>query len=290
MNKVKKIMVACVSLLFSAVSLFSFSACNQPPDQEEKVKFSWDMSALTVAIERSYTKATGGKSESVLDGDVLNDIIPSVDYEEIKFSLPFMRSYLYSIEIESISEFYVAGSHDDVISEYCGSGPYRILVAEYTQTIHQLYVSHSSDYGFRERYFTYNGDKSQYIAVEGANRQLLFCGRNSWSYIDNVEISNFALFNYMVGLESKSIPYRDMKKDLASYEIPRSHIEIIYDRDWSFAYVYNDGTASNESGYRNEYTVRQESFKTYEMHDEYLVTDLVVPAWYNKEEYEYPEA
>ncbi len=289
MGKVKKIILACVSLLFTAVSLLSFAACNQPPEEKEKVKFSWDMSALTVAIERSYAKATGGKSESVLDGAVLNDIIPSVDYEEIKFSLPFSRTYLYSVEIESVSEFYVEGSYVDVIGEYCGNGPYRVLLVEYTQTFHQLYVSHSSDYGFRERYFT-GSDNEQYIVVEGANRQLLFCRVNSGSYHDNVEISKCALFDYAVGLERKQIPYRDMKEDSADYENLRSYIGIKNDGDWSFAYVYPGKYEFDEKAYRNEYTVRQDSVKTYDMHDEYLVTDLVIPAWYNKADYVNPEA
>ena len=66
-------------------------------------------------------------------------------------------------------------------------------------------------------------------------------------------------------------------------------IEIISDVNWSFVCEYDDKTALNENGCRNEYTVRQDSVKTYEMHDEYLVTDLVVPTWYNKAEYVNPE-
>lgn len=286
MGKIKRMMAACISLVFSAAAMLSFSACKKPPEPKEKIDFRWSMSALTTAIERSYAKATGRKSEAVLDAAVLNDIIASVDYEEIRNQLPFYRSYLYSIEIESISEFYVDGSHEDAISEYCGSGPYRVLIADYMETIHQRYISHSSDYGFRERYFSYQGRGGTYIAVEGANGQLLFSGHNSRSHVDSVEIVKFTLFNYAVGLESKKIiPYPEMQEDRTGNEYPRSQIELTYNGDLSFTCVFNDGTALNGNGYRHEYEVRQESLKTYELHDEHLVTDLVVPIWYNHGDY-----
>ncbi len=284
MDKVKKLIVACVSLLFSAVSLFSFSACNQPPDQEkEKVKFSWDMSALTVAIERSYAKATGGKSESVLDGTVLNDIIPSVNYEKIQFSLPFHRAYLYSVEIESISEFCVEGSYDDVIGEYCGNGPYRILLAEFNATIHELYIMHSSDYGFRERYFSYPSTWNSYMIAEGADGRLLCATGSKYSIANGLSVGfDTVPYCFSMGLD---IGFKEEYSNLS----PFSKIEIIHDGNWSFVCKRDNQVGSNENAYRHEYTVRQDSIKTYEMHDEYLVTDLVVPAWYTQEEYEYPE-
>ena len=283
MNKVKKIMLAFVSLLFTAVSLLSFAACNQPPKEEnEKIKFSWDMSALTVAIERSYAKATGRKSESVLDGAVLNDIIPSVDYEEIQFSLPFERTYLYSVEIESISEFYVEGGYDDIIGEYCGSGPYRVLVADFATTHHQLYVSHSSDYGFRERYFVYPPTKNSCVILEGSDGRMLCAIMNSLSVNGSVVKYTFGASRIPLGVE---IIAEEVENAPSSF----NKIEIISDVNWSFVCEYDDKTALNENGCRNEYTVRQDSVKTYEMHDEYLVTDLVVPTWYNKAEYVNPE-
>lgn len=281
MDKVKKIMLAFVSLLFTAVSLLSFAACNQPSEQE-KIKFSWDMSALTVAIERSYAKATCRKSESVLDGAVLNDIIPSVDYEEIQFSLPFERAYLYSIEIERVSEFYIEGSYDDVIGEYCGNGPYRVLVADFATTYHYLCVFHSSDYGFRERYFVYPPEKDSCVILEGSDGRMLCATMNSLSINGSVVKYSFCPSRIPLGLE---IVAEEVENAPSSF----NKIEIISDENWSFVCEYDDKTALNENGYRNEYTVRQDSVKTYEMHDEYLVTDLVVPTWYNKAEYVNPE-
>lgn len=280
MGKIKRMMTACISLVFSAVSLLSFSACQKPPEPKEKIDFHWSMSALTTAIERSYAKATGGKSEAVLDSSALNDMVASVDYEQVQqIGLPFYCRSLYSVEIAEIHEFYVEGSFDDVISEYCGSGPYRVLITKYDLIIRHLYVVYSSEEGFVEDYFCDRWGNSYYITVEGADGQLL-CGYNTSGLVGN-QVTKFNPKGYALGLEWE-------KSDL---EIPPySEIRLTYDGAWSFACVYYEGTFQNEDEiYRHEYSIRRDSVKTYELNDEHLVTDLVVPIWYNHGEFrEYP--
>lgn len=280
MGKIKRMMAACISLVFSAAAMLSFSACKKPPEPKEKIDFRWSMSALTTAIERSYAKATGRKSEAVLDSSALNGMVASVDYEQVQqIGLPFYCRSLYSVEIAEIHEFYVEGSFDDVISEYCGSGPYRVLIAKYDLIIRHLYVVYSPEEGFVEDYFSTSGKwgDGYYIIVEGAEKQLLCSISTGDEEMDSAYRIIFNPKGYALGLEWEN-----------SYLLipPYSEIRLTYDGAWSFACVYYEGTFQNEEEiYRHEYSIRRDSVKTYELNDEYLVTDLVVPIWYNHGDY-----
>lgn len=278
MGKTKRMMMACISLVFLVVAMLSFAACKKAPEPKEKIDFHWSMSALTTAIERSYAKATGGKSEAVLDSSALNDMVASVDYEQVKrLGLPFYCRSLYSVEIKEIHEFYVEGSFDDVISEYCGCGPYRVLITRYNLIIRHLYVVYSPEEGFVEDYFCsrWGPNNNYYIIVEGADGQLL-CGDDTSGLVGN-QVTKFNPKGYALGLEWEN----------SDLEIPPyNEIRLTYDGAWSFACVYYEGTFQNEDEiYRHEYSIRRESLKTYQLNDEHLVTDLVVPIWYNHADY-----
>lgn len=272
MKKLRRSIFVCLTAAAIVTASVGCGGGDEPlPEPEGKVEYSYSMSALTVAIGRSCARATGAESTATLPAEYLSGIPQKFELLE---AAEASVSYLKGIKVTHLIGFTVSGSYqDDVLNEYCGAGPYRVVIADYLTETRNMQVG-GSERDFRLVYTdSMSPTEDTVIFVTGKSGRLLTAYSDSCKHnYDDVSTLISMESTFGVGLYSKGLELRLGEKSEYSLYYKVDCIEGTY----SFRTVRENAS----EGYTHGYTVESSDFAEYDINDYYLVRDLTLPEWY----------
>ncbi len=272
MKKLRRNIFVCLTVAAMIAAGVGCGGGDEPlPAPEGKVEYSYSMSALTVAIGRSYARATGAESTATLPAEYLSGIPQKSELLEAADS---SVSYLKGIRVTHLINFTVSGSYqDDVLNEYCGAGPYSVVIADYLTETRNMQLS-GSEGDFRLTYTdSMSPTEDTVIFVTGKDGRLLTAYADSCKHnYDDVNTllsmeSTFGIGRYSKGLE---LTLGEQSEYSLYYKVD------CLEGTYSFRTVRENASA----GYTHGYTVESSDFTEYDIDDYYLVRDLTLPEWY----------
>lgn len=264
------------------------SGCNPTDIKEEKVRFDYSMSALTVAADRAYAEATGGDSTVILSEEYLADLPVKLGVPSDYPLWPYKKttSFVTAVTINDILEFEIesesVGNLPDVIGDYCGEGPYKVKIVWYCTESRTVEINENAQELIKIYDSALEPDpERQFLIIEGSSGEPLFYENAGGEYliISGSTERKYYSYYYNFGMRATTITE---KNNIIESPYDETALIVIKtkNKDGKMGFLITDDVW--EMNKQDTYSVNEDSIKLYEINEKYTIPELLLPAWYTE--------